>query len=49
VELIEPSAREVFIFEHWSREKSGGRVRRGEENMAKTAPVQIKIIDPEPL
>ena len=24
---------EVFIFEPWSREKSDGRVRRGEENM----------------
>ena len=22
--LVEPSAREVFIFEFWSREKSGG-------------------------
>ena len=34
LELINPSAREVFIFELKSRQKSGGRIRRGEENMA---------------
>ena len=34
-ELIEPSAKEVFVFFRlWLREKSGGGLRRGVEIMA---------------
>ena len=42
-EVIEPSARGVFIFGLWSREKTGERVRRGDSKQLK------KTVDPQPL
>ena len=36
LELIEPSAREVFIFWTLVKREERERVRRGEENMAQT-------------
>ena len=51
LELINSSAREVF-FRLWSKKKSGGRVGRGEKNMAQNSETTSelkKTVDPQTL
>ena len=52
LELIEPYAREAFIFWILVKWEEGGGVRRGEENMAQTlrdSKQRIKTVGPKPL